>query len=341
MDGAKAIAGSAGEGLWYSTNSGQTWTQSDKSTGFFYAVSMVGPNAIAGSAGEGLWYSTNYGQTWAQSDKSTDSFNAVSMVGANAIAGSDTEGLWYSTNSGQTWTQSDKSTGSFKAVSMVGTNAIAGSNDNTGLWYSTNSGQTWTQTNITTGNNNALYMTVDSIIAGMDSKNVVYSLYINPTPTPIISNICFPAGTNIRTDQGNVAIEKIIPGKNTIYGKEIKHITRTVSSDNYLIKIEKDALERNKPNKTTVMSKEHKIEFQGQLVPAHRFLNYSEKVKKIKYNGEILYNVLQEEYGTIQVNNLSCETLEPTSPVACLYMGVSYKEGKVERWRIKTQPNLF
>jgi hypothetical protein len=155
-------------------------------------------------------------------------------------------------------------------------------------------------------------------------------------PTPVLqSNICFPAGTPIRTDQGEVAIEKLQPGKHTLGRQAITHITQTITSDNYLIRIEKGAFGKNKPTKPTVMSKDHKIEYEGELVPAYRFLDYVEGIKKVKYSGEILYNVLLEGYGTMIVNNLRCETLEPTSPIACVYRGVVYKK------EIVPQDNIF
>jgi hypothetical protein len=152
-------------------------------------------------------------------------------------------------------------------------------------------------------------------------------------PPVIQSKICFPAGTLIKTDQGEVAIEKLQRGRHTIGRQVIKHITQTISTDKYLIKIENNAFDLNKPNKPTIMSKDHKIEFQGALVPAYRLLDYTTKVKKVKYSGEILYNVLLEQHGTMSVNNLRCETLDPTSPIGCLYRGVIYKEEQVKnRW---------
>ena len=78
-------------------------------------------------------------------------------------------------------------------------------------------------------------------------------------------------------------------------------------------------MDRNIPNKKTIMSKDHKIEFKGQMVPAERLLNFSSDVKKVKYNGEILYNVLLSEYGNINVNNMTCETLHPENMIAKLY----------------------
>jgi hypothetical protein len=58
----------------------------------------------------------------------------------------------------------------------------------------------------------------------------------------------------------------------------------------------------------------------GRLLPAYRFLNYSKNITKVKYSGEILYNVLLSTYSTLQVNNLICETLHPENIVAKLYL---------------------
>jgi hypothetical protein len=42
-------------------------------------------------------------------------------------------------------------------------------------------------------------------------------------------------------------------------------------------------------------------------------------VKKIQYDGEILYNILMERYDKITINNLICETLHPDNFIARLY----------------------
>ena len=89
--------------------------------------------------------------------------------------------------------------------------------------------------------------------------------------------------------------------------------------DKYLISFDKSAVNYNCPTQKTLMSKDHKIEYQGVMVPAYRFLDHSDKVKKVKYNGEILYNVLLAEYGKMEVNNLICETLHPENQIAKLY----------------------
>jgi hypothetical protein len=169
MVGTNAIAGSVSNtGLWYSSNSGQTWAQSNKTNDDFYSVYMAGTNAIACSqSGTGLWYSSDSGQTWLQSNKTDDNFWSVCMVGTNAIAGSSSgNGVWYSSDSGQTWTQSNNTNDFFYSVYMVGTNAIGGSFINTGLWYSSDSGQTWSQSNKTDNTFYTVYMVGTNAIAG-------------------------------------------------------------------------------------------------------------------------------------------------------------------------------
>lgn len=148
--------------------------------------------------------------------------------------------------------------------------------------------------------------------------------YVAPPP-PAVSNICFRAGTPITTDQGIVAIEEIDIKKHTIRQKQIKAITKTVSRDKYLVCFAKDALGPNVPCEKTVMSKNHLVWYNWKMHKAKEFvegvaeLKKEKKVTKVKYNGEILYNVLLETYEKMLVNNLICETLHPDNKIAELY----------------------
>jgi hypothetical protein len=134
-----------------------------------------------------------------------------------------------------------------------------------------------------------------------------------------MSNICFPAGTPVQTDQGIVNIEKLDKFKHTIQGERILHVTKTVTIDPYLIYFNKHSICKNSPMKTTIMTKDHKIMFEGKMVPSYRLLDYSSEIKKVKYSGEVLYNVLLHTHGIIHVNGLLCETLDPENIIAKLY----------------------
>jgi surface protein len=176
-----------------------------------------------------------------------------------------------------------------------------------------------------TANNNAIYTTWQTKYGYTDAQLKAAGLTTppptpTPTPAPIpTSNICFPAGTPIQTDQGIVNIEKLNKLKHTIHGQIILHITKTVTLDPYLICFNKHSICRNSPMKTTVMTKDHKLMFEGKMVPAYRLLDYSSEIKKVKYSGEVLYNVLLHTHGLINVNGLLCETLDPENIIAKLY----------------------
>jgi len=58
-------------------------------TGDFNSVALSGSNGIAGSNSEfGIWYTTDSGQTWKQSNVTTCDFFSVAISGLNGIAGS-------------------------------------------------------------------------------------------------------------------------------------------------------------------------------------------------------------------------------------------------------------
>ena len=61
------------------------------------------------------------------------------------------------------------------------------------------------------------------------------------------------------------------------------------------------------------------------MMEAYKFLHNFKGVKKVKYNGEVLYNILMENYSLVSVNNLVCETLHPENIIAKLYTS-NFKE---------------
>lgn len=144
--------------------------------------------------------------------------------------------------------------------------------------------------------------------------------YVVWTITPQ-SNICFPAKTPVLTDQGVIPIDSLDPKKHTIHNQKIMAITKTVSNDKYLVCIDKDALGPNVPNKQTVMSRNHKIFYKGLFIESYKLIDRLGKgtVKKVKYDGQPLYNALLEDYSSMKVNNMRVETLHPENEVAKLF----------------------
>uniref|UniRef100_A0A6C0EQT2 Hedgehog/Intein (Hint) domain-containing protein n=1 Tax=viral metagenome TaxID=1070528 RepID=A0A6C0EQT2_9ZZZZ len=140
--------------------------------------------------------------------------------------------------------------------------------------------------------------------------------------TQPISNICFPAKTPIKTDQGNIDIDKINPQIHTIHKKKIECITKTITLDKYLVCFEKDSLGNNIPNQRTLISKNHLIFYKGEMLEAKKFIGKYNNIKKVAYSGETLYNVLMEDHNKMLVNNMICETLDPDNTISHLYRSI-------------------
>jgi len=138
----------------------------------------------------------------------------------------------------------------------------------------------------------------------------------NPPPVPI-APICFPAGTPVLTDQGSIPIEKIEPGNNTIRGKDVIAITKTISPFNKLVCFEKGSLGHNIPSMRTYVSLEHCIVHRRKLIPAFRFVN-KYNIYYVSYKQNYLYNVLLKNHTYMMVNNMMVETLNPQNIVAKL-----------------------
>jgi len=133
------------------------------------------------------------------------------------------------------------------------------------------------------------------------------------------ATICFPAGTLVQTDQGDVAIELLVPRVHTLNGKDILAITDTYSMDPDLVCIEKDAFDINCPRIQTYISPRHKVFYDGKMTAAFRLAGI-QGVSLVPYQKDKLYNVLLHEYGKMNVQGLICETLDPSNPVAKIYI---------------------
>jgi hypothetical protein len=149
-----------------------------------------------------------------------------------------------------------------------------------------------------------------------------YLYFADPDPDPItpVVPICFVAGSEVLTDQGYIPIEKINPSIHTICHNKIVALTKTRTNETSIVCVEKNAFCDNVPNKRTLMSGEHSIFTKNKLIPVKEFVNKKSGVYFVKYNDEILYNILLDRHSIMNVNNMIVETLDPRNIVSKLYI---------------------
>lgn len=192
------------------------------------------------------------------------------------------------------------------------------------------------------GSSNNMFIPGDEI--NITSNNVIYTIYFNSISVGQTStttqNICFRANTLIKTDQGDIQIQKLIPQKHTINNKNInKIITSTTTNDN-LVCFTKHSFGFFKPSRDLIVTCNHEILFNDKLIQAGEFAcgnikinnayskRHSKGVKFIKYNNEILYNILMDNHEIIKANNVDCETLNPTNTNSHIELNVNNYEDK-------------
>jgi len=143
-----------------------------------------------------------------------------------------------------------------------------------------------------------------------------FVILIEIIPLPV-NNICFIGSTPVNTDQGIISINKL-SNKNSINGIKIKHITESLTNKSHLVLLKKNSLSDNVPSQDTYMTMNHKVLYNGKMVVAKDLIGK----QLVPYNGEILYNILLEEYSHVLVNNLTVESLYPGNSVAKLYIDI-------------------
>ena len=148
--------------IYYTSDSGKTWTQSTTSgtTSLKWtsvSIASNGLNGLACANTGSIYYTSNSGIAWTTSPgTSGPQWSSVSIAsnGVNGLACANTGSIYYTSNSGQTWAQSTTSgTTSLKwssvSIASNGLNGLACANTGS-IWYTINSGITWT-VNTTTG----------------------------------------------------------------------------------------------------------------------------------------------------------------------------------------------
>ena len=131
------------------------------------------------------------------------------------------------------------------------------------------------------------------------------------------SPICFTGDAIVQTDQGFVNFERLTD-KHTIDGQTVDIVTKTKTHEKHLICIDADAFSTGVPFTKTLVSRNHKILYNEEMICA-KDLTDLEGVYKTKYRDQLLYNVVISNGGNMVVNGLTVETLDRTNTVAQLY----------------------
>lgn len=171
--------------------------------------------------------------------------------------------------------------------------------------------------------NNPLQTKTLTNVENIQFNDGTYKINTDISPAEIAWDTCFPIDTPITTDQGIVKIQDLDTQFNTINKKPILCVTKTLTNDKYLIQFKKNSLGLNIPSKNTIVSAKHKVMYKKQLIEAKKIYENEQAsnflISKIPNKNKYLYNILLEKHSTIKVNNLICETLDPSNIVAKLY----------------------
>ena len=135
---------------------------------------------------------------------------------------------------------------------------------------------------------------------------------------------CFVAGTMIKTDQGELPIEKV-SRKNTINGDKVYCIETSLlkNKDDFYLLVKKDAFGENRPDKDTLSTKWHGVYIKEQDTEFIRLIDLIDEkniIKKPVVEPVKFYNIcLKDKHGYMYANNLKVETLDPEDHLLPIY----------------------
>ena len=153
--------------------------------GYIRAFAVSGTNLFAGTAGGGIFLSTNNGTSWTQVNTglTNTSVRAIAVSGTSLFAGTRGGGVFLSTDNGTSWTQVNTglTSADVRFLAISGTNLFAGTRGgffagtpDGGVFLSTNNGTSWTQVNtgLTNTNVQSLAISGTNLFAGTRGDGV-------------------------------------------------------------------------------------------------------------------------------------------------------------------------
>ncbi len=115
------------------------------------ALALLEMNLFAGTEGEGIFFSSNYGSTWSRIDTSSYLFVSLTSIGSDLFAGAfqfyekpSTGGVFLSPDKGSTWMHSDSGLTNHEVNVLINSGTTLYAGTNSGTFFSTNDGSSWT-----------------------------------------------------------------------------------------------------------------------------------------------------------------------------------------------------
>ena len=124
-------------------------------------------------------------------------------------------------------------------------------------------------------------------------------------------SFCFPKGTPITTDQGVLPIEQVT-SENSINGLFVSKVVSFFNKNNHMVLFLANSLGENIPSQNTIMTFNHRIKYNNEMIRAHKMVN-NLNIFKIKAIVDEVFNILMPgtHSSTMYINNLCAETMDP------------------------------
>jgi len=195
------LAGSAGGGVWKTTNAGTSWTlitptlsnlattvlaMADSNPNVIYVGTGEGFGNLDGINGNGMFKSVNRGQTWSYlpSTSNFDDINRaiVDPANENVVIVASNSGIYRTTNGGSAWTKVSSRLGIQDLDATPGNFAIQYATQNrVGVIKSTDAGLTWNLANAGLGS----VLRIETAVSPVKTNRLFASCEVSPTSSKL------------------------------------------------------------------------------------------------------------------------------------------------------------
>ena len=325
--------------IWRSSTGGLTWQNltsgNPRMSGKLWQsidCNADGQIIIACIKGGSIWTSYDAGVNWFEIGIGYQNWISVAVNAQGTFFVGCVSGgyIWKSFREDESW-QSVNILQNWRSITMdaSGQNVFACASD---IWSSSNYGNAWINTSMSYKN----WKSIASDVTGQKLIACEDTIWLNqpvPGPTgptgptgstgPPFIDICFVKDSLVQTDQGQVAIQNLRPGKHTLFKQYILAITETIHTDAQLVKVSAYAF-GSYPTKDTYVSKNHRINGADSFKEAQEYVNGT-TVTLVPYDRQPLYNVLCERPAFMKVHGMMAETLDPQSDIALYHKSKRYR----------------